>query len=450
MTGADGGADPGARPVRRWDVALSFAGAQRDYVGQVAEALKAQGVRCFYDADEQVRLWGTYLAEELPEIYARESAVVVVFVSADYAGRDWTRLELRAAFSRAVVEAGVYVLPARFDDSELPGLLSDVVAVDLRRCTAGEFADLVVEKLVDLGIRPPLPPGGAGGVPTGRVWMGEADPRSSPPVPEPRILQVGEDVDEVAVSPDGARLATGSGPRVHIWNLQTGAEVRKLRPGQTAFVVDAVAFSPDGAWLATGARNTARIWDAATGKRQIQVTHGRTAKLVRTLTPALFTGSSLEQLIFSSIGAVAFSPHGTRLATGGGNTARIWDASTGQQRLQVTHGEPVLAVAFSPDGARLATGSSNETARIWDAATGQQRLQVTHGEPVLAVAFSLDGTRLATGGRNTARIWDAATGQQRLQVAYGDTVKVVAFSPDGTRLATGSGKVARIWDISGK
>ena len=38
MTGADGGAGPGARPGRRWDVALSFAGAQRDYVGRVAGA----------------------------------------------------------------------------------------------------------------------------------------------------------------------------------------------------------------------------------------------------------------------------------------------------------------------------------------------------------------------------------------------------------------------------
>ena len=71
MAGGDGGAGPGARQERRWDVALSFAGAQRDYVGQVAAALKARGVRCFYDADEQVRLWGTHLAEELPRIYAQ-------------------------------------------------------------------------------------------------------------------------------------------------------------------------------------------------------------------------------------------------------------------------------------------------------------------------------------------------------------------------------------------
>jgi hypothetical protein len=39
--------DTGQHAGRRWDVALSFAGAQRDYVGQVAQTLKARGVACF-------------------------------------------------------------------------------------------------------------------------------------------------------------------------------------------------------------------------------------------------------------------------------------------------------------------------------------------------------------------------------------------------------------------
>ena len=47
MAGGDGGAGPGARHGWRWDVALSFAGAQRPYVEQVAAALQARGVRCF-------------------------------------------------------------------------------------------------------------------------------------------------------------------------------------------------------------------------------------------------------------------------------------------------------------------------------------------------------------------------------------------------------------------
>jgi hypothetical protein len=101
-------------PGWRWDVALSFASAQRRYVEQVAGALAARGVRCFFDADEQVELWGKYLAEELPAIYGEQAAAVVVFISAEYAARDWTRLERRAALDRAVRERREYVLPARF------------------------------------------------------------------------------------------------------------------------------------------------------------------------------------------------------------------------------------------------------------------------------------------------------------------------------------------------
>ena len=122
MTGADGGTGLSDRPGWRWHVALSFAGAQRDYVQQVAQALQEQRVRCFYDADEQIELWGKYLAEELPVIYGEQAAAVVVFVSAEYAARDWTRLERRAALDRAVRERREYVLPARFDNTPLPGL----------------------------------------------------------------------------------------------------------------------------------------------------------------------------------------------------------------------------------------------------------------------------------------------------------------------------------------
>src|SRR6266704_1361798 len=152
MMGANGGAAPGARPRWQWDVALSFAGAQRGYVEQVAQALKARGLRCFYDADEQIELWGRYLAEELPAIYGEQAAAVVVFVSAEYADRDGTRHERRVALGRAVRERREYVLPARFDDTPLPGLLSDMVTVNLRAKTPRQFAAMIAAKLAALGI----------------------------------------------------------------------------------------------------------------------------------------------------------------------------------------------------------------------------------------------------------------------------------------------------------
>ena len=180
MAGGDGGAGLGADRGWRWDVALSFAGAQRPYVEQVAAALQARGLRCFYDADEQIELWGRYLAEELPRIYAEESAAVVVFVSAEYADRDWTRLERRAALDRAVRERREYVLPARFDDTPLPGLLAGLVAVDLRGRSPEQFADLVAAKLASLAAASPGGPRVPGGPPPCRAAAGRGEPTGRP------------------------------------------------------------------------------------------------------------------------------------------------------------------------------------------------------------------------------------------------------------------------------
>jgi CHAT domain/TIR domain/WD domain, G-beta repeat len=215
MAGGDGGAGPGARHGRRWDVALSFAGAQRDYVEQVAAALQARGVRCFYDADEQIELWGRYLAEELPRIYAEESAAVVVFVSAEYADRDWTRLERRAALDRAVRERREYVLPARFDDTPLPGLLAGLVAVDLRGRSPEQFADLVAAKLAALAAASPGGPRVPDSPPPARrPPAGVSDPfvpEVHRPVPPgdapaelPRLRAGAVTVIEVAIGPGGS------------------------------------------------------------------------------------------------------------------------------------------------------------------------------------------------------------------------------------------------------
>jgi TIR domain len=155
MAGGDSG--PGRGPGRQWDVVLSFAGAQRGYVKQVAGALRARGVRCFYDAGEEIELWGKPLAEELPAVYGERAAAVVLFISAEYAARDWTRLERQSALGRAVRERREYVLPARFDDTPLPGLLPDIVVVDLRDRTPQQFAAMIAAKLAALGIIGPTP-----------------------------------------------------------------------------------------------------------------------------------------------------------------------------------------------------------------------------------------------------------------------------------------------------
>ena len=69
---------------------------------------------------------------------------------------------------------------------------------------------------------------------------------------------------------------------------------------------------------------------------------------------------------------VVCSPDGRRLATGDLDTARVWDASNGQEFVTVIVGSWVWGVAFSPDGRRLATASEDYcTAQIWVLGDGE-------------------------------------------------------------------------------
>jgi WD40 repeat protein len=113
------------------------------------------------------------------------------------------------------------------------------------------------------------------------------------------------------------------------------------------------------------------------------------------------------------VNAVCWHPDGRRVACAAGIYARVYDVSEKEpaEQLAVKAAIGVLnprvnSVAFSPDGARLATGSSTSQARVWDAASGRQLLEIRHDDNVTSVAFSPDGTRLATGSSDkTVRIW---------------------------------------------
>ena len=130
-----------------YDVALSFAGEQRAYVELVAADLKSQGVKVFYDAYERVVLWGKDLYTHFDEVYQKQARFAVVFASAEYASKAWPKHELRSAQARALKEKGEYLLPARFDDTEIPGVPSTISYIDLRSVTPAELSTLIQEKL---------------------------------------------------------------------------------------------------------------------------------------------------------------------------------------------------------------------------------------------------------------------------------------------------------------
>lgn len=131
----------------QYDVCLSFAGEDRAYVERVAEALRQLGVRVFYDRHEEVALWGKDLYEHLDYIYRRAARFCVVFVSRHYAEKIWTNHERKSAQARALRENEEYILPARFDSTEIPGLRETLGFIFLKGKNPKKVADLIRQKI---------------------------------------------------------------------------------------------------------------------------------------------------------------------------------------------------------------------------------------------------------------------------------------------------------------
>jgi hypothetical protein len=130
-----------------YDIALSFAGEDRGYVEEVAGELKARGINVFYDEYEDEKLWGEDLYEHLDKVYRIAARYCVLFISKHYAKKMWTRHERKSAQARAFAENRGYILPVRFDNTELPGILPTVGYLDARKITPLHLATKAFRKV---------------------------------------------------------------------------------------------------------------------------------------------------------------------------------------------------------------------------------------------------------------------------------------------------------------
>mmetsp|Transcript_73151 Transcript_73151/g.145079 ORF Transcript_73151/g.145079 Transcript_73151/m.145079 type:complete len:437 (-) Transcript_73151:64-1374(-) len=152
--------------------------------------------------------------------------------------------------------------------------------------------------------------------------------------------------------------------------------------------------------------------------------------------------------------AVALSPQGTKLATGGmDGVVRIWWVAN--KRCQSTmhcHKAPVAAVAMSHDGNLLATGSFDQSARLWNLATDQcLGIFPGHNGSVGCVSFSVDGNVLASSaGDGGVNLWGVVAASQKATMLQGhqSSVLCIGFGPNGRLVATGATDgVAKLWSI---
>ena len=141
-----------------YDFCLSFAGEQREYVEQVAAKLKSRGVRVFFDDYAKAELWGKDLYSHLDDIYQHLCKYCILFASREYANKVWTSHERRSAQARAIKDKQEYILPARFDDTPIPGLPDTIHYIDLEQTSPSDLAALALQKLGNPVRQEYLPP----------------------------------------------------------------------------------------------------------------------------------------------------------------------------------------------------------------------------------------------------------------------------------------------------
>ncbi|MGW0517090.1 nSTAND1 domain-containing NTPase [Crossiella sp. NPDC003009] len=252
-----------------------------------------------------------------------------------------------------------------------------------------------------------------------------------------RLHGGGEQVDVVALRPDGGLLATGGQDGVvQLWDATDGRRSEPLRTLPNTGRVTGLEFSPDGRWLALSGAGGVALWDVGVPVRARQLA-------------ALLPRTKVNQL--------EFSPDGTLLATAGSADAvtRLWSLRdpVAPQQISVLPGHTgeVFGLAFSPDGPTLATAGQDGVVLGWRLADpanpGASQHILTARGPVSAITYSQDGRRLVVADE-THGLWLAERGAVRTVPAPDVLVRGLAFGPDADRVVLGANDgVLRVLDL---
>ncbi len=338
-----------------------------------------------------------------------------------------TRPKLDQPQARAIaVDRETFRLPGMVRDPQLSSSKHDVWSMEspnLSRvylASSGEF-------LVVLTNVPVL---------SGKKWRGQIDVWNRDGA---KLLseEVSGRATSAAISTDSTRLVIGTtgGQGVLLWDTRSW-DIKDSAVPSASEDVESVALSPDGHWLAYSTAKFSEdgewvLWDIAAQKEQ-------------------------QRRVVSGAGkirAIEFAPSNDLLVATGGRDGfvRRWRGTQAEPVTQTLDvGQPVYAIAFQPGGHLQATGFGKEFS-LWD---NQRNLQtfVRRELPVQVddVAFSPNGQFTCVSSGAMVEVFDAETGRVvETLTGFGGRVLSMAFTPDGTELfaASANGRLT-VWQLT--
>ena len=133
--------------MAKYDIAVSFAGEQRQLAESFATRLDASGYSVFYDQFEQAELWGRDLSLALGTVYEQDARFCLVIVSKEYVTKAWTNIERQNAISRFMRQHDNYILCLKTDGTSLPGLPGVIGYINLQNSSEDEVFQTLLLKL---------------------------------------------------------------------------------------------------------------------------------------------------------------------------------------------------------------------------------------------------------------------------------------------------------------
>lgn len=133
----------------KYDVCISFAGADRAKASRIASELRRKKFRVFYDDYEAHTIWGKDLFRHLFRTYAKDARFCIILFSKNYLKRNWTNHELKAAQLRTLKERREYVLPIVLDRSTVPDEFKQIGRLHYDRASVKSIGDALGDKLAE-------------------------------------------------------------------------------------------------------------------------------------------------------------------------------------------------------------------------------------------------------------------------------------------------------------